>query len=390
MKHIFNLFKKIISIPKKFLIPAILILIIAGFFIFRPQNSSSQRLEFASVKKQDIASTVSSSGSLTGKNVSDLKFQSGGKLAYINVKVGDKVFAGEVVAGLDTQDLAIKLQQAQNTYRDKQATAQKIEDDVKDHSSDESFAQRATRTSAQAARDSAFDAVKEAERAFQDDTIVSPIDGVITESSVIPGQVVGASDVIAKVVDFSKFRFDTDIDEVDIGKVSVGQKAKVSLDAFPNKTFEGVVEEIIPQTKTTSQGATVITVKIDLDNQAISPVNGLSGQASIILAEAKDVFVIPLEALRDDNTVVIPTNQGLRSQKVTPGIKSDTDVEIKEGLKETDRVVLNPPSNLNVGARSQNPLNNVVRFLNGGRGGTGGGSFGGGNRGGFNQTNGGR
>ncbi len=378
MKHFFNLIKKIFTMPKKFLIPLILVLIVGGYFLLRPTPSKASQLQFAAVKKQDIASIVSSSGTLTGKNAVDLKFQSGGKLAYINVKAGDIVEAGEVIAGLDTQDLSIKLQQAQNTLRDKQAIVDKIHDDVKDHSADETFAQRVTRTTAEAAKDSAFDGVKAAQRAFQDAVIVSPISGTIAQSDFIPGQVVGGSDVIAKVVDFSSFRFDTDIDEADISKVSVGQPAEVTLDAFEDKTYNGTVSEIIPQTKTTSNGATVITVKIDLGDLAIAPVNGLSGQASIILAKDKNALTIPLEALRDDNTVVVRENGVLKSQKVETGIKSDTDVEIKSGLVEGERVVLNPPANITtLRTQNQNPLNAVTRFLRipGTGGGGGGGNF---------------
>lgn len=333
---------ELIHLPKGFLIVPVIVLAILGFFIFRSQASAAPKQQFASVKKQDIKSEVSSSGTLTGKNVANLKFKSSGKLSFINVKPGDQVFAGQTVAGLDTQDLAIKLQQAQNTLRDKQAIAEKIEDDVKDHSSDETFAQKATRTTAQAARDSAYDAVKEAQRAFEDATIVSPIWGLVTQAFSTPGQNVGSSDLIAQVVDFSTLKFDTDIDESDIGKISISQKAQVTLDAFPNKLFEGSVSEIIPQTKTTSSGATVVTVKITLADLTISPINGLSGQAEIILDENKNASTIPLEALREDDSVVIPQGQGLRSQKVVTGIKSDTDVEIKEGLKEGDRVLLNP------------------------------------------------
>lgn len=327
------------------MIPLILIIVVGGFFLFKPQGKTPV-LQYASVKKMDIKSTVSSSGTLTGKNVVDLKFRSSGKIAFINVEVGDKVFQGQVIGGLDTQDLAIKLQQAQNTLRDKQAIAQKAEDDVKDHSKDESFAQKVTRTTAQATRDSAFDAVKEAQRAFQEAVIISPIDGTITQAPLLVGQTVSISDLVAQVVDFSRFSFNTDIDEADIGKISMHQKAEVTIDAFADQTFNGTVSEIIPQTKVTSSGATVITVKINLGELSITPINGLSGQSSIILTEVSSALTIPIEALRDDNTVVIPAGKGLQAEKVEPGIKSDTDVEIKSGLKEGDRVVLNPPANI--------------------------------------------
>lgn len=330
--------------PSRKKIIILIVLLIIAFFgfnnFFKPKEPI---LQFATVQKQDIKSIVSSSGSLTGKNVADLKFKSSGKLAYINVKAGDSVYAGEVIAGLDTQELSIELQQAQNTLRDKQALVDKALDDVKDHSSDESFTQRVTRTSAQVARDNAYDAVKAAQRAFQDAVIISPIAGLVTKAPYIPGQIIG-SDAVAQVVDFSQTFFDTDIDEADIGRISLKQKAEVILDAYPDKVFAGLVDEIIPQTKTTSSGATVVTVRINLSNPEITLINGLSGQASIILSEAKAALTVPQEALREDNTVFIQNAQGLRMEKVETGIKSDTDVVIKKGLNENDRVLLNPPA----------------------------------------------
>lgn len=330
--------------PTRVKIVILALLILVGIFAYNNFFKSPKPLQFREVKRQDIKKTVSSSGILTGKSVVNLKFKSLGKLAYINVKAGDQVQWGQVIAGLDTQDLSIKLQQALNTYRDKQAQAEKAEDDVKNHSQDETFAQKVSRTTAQSARDSAYDGVKEAQRAFQDAVIVSPIAGLVTQASPIAGQIVTTSDIIAQVVDFSATFFDTDIDEADIGKVSLGQKAEVNLDAYPDKLLKGSVDQIIPQIKTTAQGATVVTLRIKLEKPDIIPINGLGGQASIILSEAKNVLTIPQEALREDNTVFIQSGNVTRSQEVVPGIKSDTEVEIKEGLKEGDKVLLNPPT----------------------------------------------
>ncbi|MDD5415901.1 MAG: efflux RND transporter periplasmic adaptor subunit [Candidatus Daviesbacteria bacterium] len=327
---------------KIFILGLLIIAAITGFYFFGQKKETP--LQFANVKKQDIKATVSSSGTLTGKNTVNLKFKSSGKLSYSNVKAGDKVYAGQVIAGLDTQDLAIALQQAQNTLRDKQAIAQKAEDDVKDHSSDESFAQKVTRTTAQAARDSAFDAVKAAQRAFQDAVIISPINGIVTQAIEVSGQIVSQSDLIAQVVDTSAIFFDADIDEADYGSIALGMKADLTLDAYPDKTLTGIVDRIIPQTKTTTQGANVVTVRIKLNDQNLSLVNGLTGQVSIITKEEGSVLTISQEALRDDNSVVLKKGNTLSVQKVTPGISSDTDVEIKDGLSEGETVLLNPPA----------------------------------------------
>ena len=345
---------------KKVAILIILILaVMLGFNFFGRKKETP--LQFTEVKKQDIKATVSSSGTLTGKNTVNLKFKSSGKLSYSNISPGDKVYAGQVIAGLDTQDLNIALQQAQNTLRDKQAIAEKAEDDVKDHSKDESFAQKVTRTTAQAARDSAFDGVKAAQRAFQDAVIVSPIEGIVTQAIQVTGQTVTGADLITQVVDTSAIYFDTDVDEADLNKVSLELNAEVILDAYPEQILKGTVDQILPQTKVTSSGATVITVRIKLDDFKLSFVNGLSGQASIISTEVKNALTIPQEALRDDNTVIIQSKDGLKPQKVTPGIRSDTDVEIKEGLIEDEKILLNPPSS-GLPSRNSNPLQGFFRF----------------------------
>lgn len=114
---------------KKIAIAVVLLAVLVSGFIFFNRPKQTQ-MQFVNVKRQDIKSTVSSAGSLTGKNSADLKFKSAGKLAFINVSIGDEVFAGQVIAGLDSGDLSVTLQQARNTLRDKQATVDKVLDDI--------------------------------------------------------------------------------------------------------------------------------------------------------------------------------------------------------------------------------------------------------------------
>lgn len=357
---------------KKVVILTILVIAaILGFNFFgRPKQNP---LQFAQVKRQDIKTIVSSSGNLTGKKSADLKFKSAGKLTFINVKTGDKVFAGQVIAGLDTQDLSITLQQSQNTLRDKQATVDKVLDDI--HlfqygnggfanvgTANETMTQRQLRTTAEVARDNAFDSIKASQRDFQDSVIISPIGGLVTQAIQVPNQTVTGADLIAQVVDISAIYFDTDVDEADISKISTGLPAEITLDAYPDSVFTGTVDQILPQTKTTSQGATIVTIRIKLDNPTITFVNGLTGQAAIVIESAKNTLTIPQEALRDDNTVVVQQGQALRSQKVTSGIRSDTDVEIKDGLQENENVLLSPPSNGLPQRRGGNPLGRIFRF----------------------------
>lgn len=313
------------------------------------------QLQFITVKKQDIKATVSSSGILTGKNSANLHFKGAGKLAYINVKTGDQVFAGQVLAGLDAVDLNIALQQAQNTLRDKQATVDKVLDDI--HlfqygyggfgsvgSANETMTQRQLRTTAEVARDNAYDGVKAGQKALEDTIIISPIYGIVTQAIEVIRQTVTAADLIVQVVDTSEIFFDTDIDEVDIGKLQEGMSAEITLDAYPDQVLKGRVDQILPQTKTTSSGATVVTTRVKLEDPKLTFINGLSGQASVVITEQKGVLTVPQEALREDNTVLVQTPKGIQIKEVVSGIRSDTNVEIKEGLNEGDQVLLNPPA----------------------------------------------
>ncbi|MBI2018755.1 efflux RND transporter periplasmic adaptor subunit [Candidatus Daviesbacteria bacterium] len=351
---------------KRVIIPvAIIILVIFGFNFFAPKKRLP--LQFTQVIRRDIKEIVASSGTLTGKDVVNLKFKSSGRIAYINVKAGDRVFAYQTIAGLDTKLLSIDLQQAQNTLRDKQASAEKVEDDVKDHSKDETYTQRSTRTTAQVARDNAVDAVKEAQQALLDANIYTPIAGIVTQAPITFGQYVSSSDLIAQVADISSIYFETDVLEADISKISLGLKAEITLDAFGEKVFTGVVDQIIPQAKTTSSGATVVPVKVKLDPTKMTFINGLSGQASVIVKTSQNVLTLPREAVRDDNTVFIQKNGSVSPAKVVPGIYSDTEVEIKEGLEDKEKVLLNPPAN-DTGTRNRSPLQGIFRFFGGSRG----------------------
>jgi RND family efflux transporter MFP subunit len=333
---------------RRYLVLVVILLLIIFSFAARA-NNQKPKYQFTEVKRQNIQSSISASGTLNGQNTVNLRFGSSGKLAFLNVKVGDSVKEGDNLAGLDAAQLALNLSQARNTLRDRQATADKIIDDIhlfqygNQGTKGETETQRAARTTAEVARDNAVEAVKSSQKALSDTYIIAPVTGIVTKSDVVPGQIVSPADTIAQIVTDERILFDADIDEADLGKVSLGQRANISLDAYPDQNIVGVVEQILPATKTTTSGATVITVRINIDNAPINFVAGLSGQVDIINGESVNSLTIPQESLRDDDTVVVKTNSGYEERKVQTGLKSDTDIEIKDGLKDGDLVVTNPP-----------------------------------------------
>lgn len=375
VKRLFAHFPKL---KKRYWVVIILILLVGGWFFF---GRSSQKvvIETGTVKRQDIKQTVSASGTLQGKDTANLHFGSSGILKYVKPKEGDNVSKNIALGGLDTQDLSITLQQAQNTLRDKQAILDKVLDDVKDHSSDETLAQKQARTTAEVSKDNAYDNVQDAKRALREATLTSPISGIVTKVGAIAGARIGSSDTIIQVVDKSSIYFDAEIDEADIDKIKLGQDAEVTLNSAGDKIFKGKVDKIIPVTTKTSSGSTIIIIRINLGSPEMTFVPGITGQASITTGEAKNVLSVSQDALVTKDEVYIQENGKVLSQKIETGFIGDTDIQVNSGLKEGELVIVNP-AGVTPGTRNGGGIGAIVGRLFGVQRGGGAGGFRGGTR----------
>lgn len=348
---VFNFLKKHIS-RKRLIISVFILLVVGGIFVYT-QRSRQKPIEYTEVKRADIISTVSASGVLGGKQTANLKFKSPGKLDYINVKAGDKVYAGEVLASLDTTEPSTALQQAQNNLRDKQATLDKTLDDI--HlfqygnggfgnvgTPNETMTQMTTRTTAEVLKDNAYDSVKAAQEALNNAVIFAPFSGLVTKVEVVSGQTVSPTDLVTQVVDTSELYFDGEVDESDISRISMGQKANITLNAYPDKQFPGTISQIKPTTKTATSGATVVIVRIKLENPEIIFIADLNGQVEIEVSKATNILTIPQDALVDEKYVYTTDGKGFKKVEIKTGVSSDSDIEITEGVDESQKIVKNP------------------------------------------------
>lgn len=328
-------------LPKKVWIPLLLIIVGGLGYYFWPKAAEEPILT-VEVKTGEVKSVISTSGTLEGTDSADLRFKVSGRLVNLAVRPGQSVDKGDLIASIDTQELSINLQKAYNNFEAKDATAKRAEDDVKDSEDDETHTEKEERTAAQKARDSAFDDIKAAQRSFQDANIYAPLSGVVTKADPNVGQIVSPSDLIAQIVDQSDYVFEAEVDESDIGRVRLGQSAEVTLNSYPDQVFKATVSEMEPTTKTTSSGATVVVVKLDLGKPEINFVSGLNGQADVITDSVSEALVIPLDALMENNEVWVKDGESYRKVKVEVGLQSDTDAEVKSGLSKGEQVVTNP------------------------------------------------
>ncbi len=187
-------------------------------------------------------------------------------------------------------------------------------------------------------------------------TIYAPISGVVTGLSLQPGSVITAQTTssggasaqkIASILTVATPLVTINITQIDVPKIAVGNKATVTLDAFPDKTFAGTVVSIDTVGTTTSGVTTYPTViKLETDLSGILP--GMSAQANIITATKSDVLVVPTSAIQTTNgssSVQIMKNGRPQTTPVETGISSDTQTEILSGIAEGETVIIGTVQN---------------------------------------------
>jgi len=263
-----------------------------------------------------------------------------GKLAFIGVQNGDAVKRGQVLAALDMGDLDAARNKAFYTYLSADAYAKLIEDQVKGHDGDETFAQKNSRVTAQTTRDAAYDTWLTAKRAVDNARLVAPFAGVITNVTIsATGDTVGVGDGVT-VVEPKSLYFEGEVDEADIGKLPQNPLIKITLDAFSGATFSGTLENIGFASRLSSTGATVYPVKIKLlSDEVIKQLRlGMNGDAQIILGERKDVLAVPVDAVVDGK--VMKKNGETKAISVQTGMMGDEYVEITGGLNEGDKIII--------------------------------------------------
>ncbi|MBT8284375.1 MAG: HlyD family efflux transporter periplasmic adaptor subunit [Flavobacteriaceae bacterium] len=165
-----------------------------------------------------------------------------------------------------------------------------------------------------------------------DFSIVSKINGTVYALYKNPGEIVTTMEPVASVGSSSNFIIEMLVDEVDIVKLSTGQRVVISLDAYPSKVFKAVVSKIYPKKDERSQ-----TFKVEalFDNPPSTLYPGLSGEGNIIIDQKKNALVIPKEYLINDS--LVETDNGMVSVEI--GIQDLERVEIISGIDETTYLI---------------------------------------------------
>ena len=243
-----------------------------------------------------------------------------GTVSALNVQDGDAVSKGDILIELTGDDLTESIQSASESLRSAEISMQNQQDNMSNY------------------------------------TITSPISGTIIEKDAKQGDALTSGSTLCVIYDLSYLEMVINVDELQIGALSVGQKVQLTADAVTDKTYVGTVTRV--SMKGSSSGGTTtypITIRID-NTDGLRP--GMNANAEIVVAEANNALVVPNAAVIRGGYVLVSKKSpsaanavedmdapdGYVYVKVETGVSDDSYTEIKSGLQEDDTVAYDTSS----------------------------------------------
>ena len=270
------------------------------------------------VEQRDIVVNAQAAGAIQPDTTVEVKSKASGEILQLNAETGDVVKRGTPLVRIDPRNARNALAQAQADLDVAQAqlanaTAQKRRADelFKSQSITEQEHEQALLdyANASAAVVRARVAVDNARIQLEDTDVRAPITGTILEKDVERGTVIASATsnvsggtTLLKMANLQLVQVRALVDETDIGKVQPGQSAGITVDAYPNRTFEGKVLKIEPQAQT-EQNVTVFPVLVRIQNEVGLLRPGMNTEVEIHIGSRENVPAVPNAALRTPRDV---------------------------------------------------------------------------------------
>ena len=304
-------------------IACVLVLLAAWWWMHRKADDAGGYRTTA-VERGDVRVAISATGTLSAISTVTVGSQVSGQVTDVLVDFNDKVAKDQVIAKIDPSTYEAQIEQgnaqiasAQAQLRQAQATLHnaQLDYDRKASLGGQQLVAKSDVDQARAALDQAQAQVNSAQAQIRQQTastqttrvnlnrtvIRSPVDGVILTRTIEPGQTVAASlqapELFTIAEDLSKMKIELAVDESDIGQVHAGQAVSFTADAFPNRQFHGVVEQVRLSATTTSNVVTYPVV-VTVDNSDGTLLPGLTVNAEIEVSKRSDVLKVANAALR--------------------------------------------------------------------------------------------
>ncbi|MFW6206349.1 MAG: efflux RND transporter periplasmic adaptor subunit [Gemmatimonadota bacterium] len=307
--------------------------------------------------RRDISSSVLATGIVKPKVGAEVRVGSriSGIVKTLHANVGDLVREGDLIAELDSSELAAKHEEARaalETARADYAYARRdLERQQRLKESDVVSDDHLNLTEklfhiARARQEQAEANLESARLQLGYTKLRAPIHGTVASVSTQEGETVAASlaaPTFVTIIDLNRLEVRAYVDETDIGRVRVGQGATFTVDTYRDIEFEGEVSAIYPQAEIQDNVVNYIAAIDIAESRGETLRPEMTTTVLIELESRKDVLAVPTSALqrgRDGMAVTIPGEKGPTRQLVETGWSSDGHTEIKAGLGEGDTVIL--------------------------------------------------
>jgi membrane fusion protein, macrolide-specific efflux system len=290
---------------KKWIVLGLIVLLGAMGFYFYSANKSGEKQNFVYKEirptYQNIKKWISTTGIVQPQNRVNIMPPISGRVDKILVKEGDKVKAGETLVWLSSTERAALLDAAKTQGKEKQQYWANV---------------------------------------YKATPLVAPISGKVIVRQVEPGQTVNSATIILVLSD--RLVVKAQVDETDIGKVKLGQKTKISLDAYPEIEVAGKVEHISYESRVVSN---VTVYEVDIIPVMVPEVfrSGMNANVDIITESKKKALVVPLSAVeREGDKAFVQVKKGTEKQRkeVELGIINDDKIEVLAGLSIDDILLI--------------------------------------------------
>ena len=346
--------KKIISISCIFMLLALFSL------RFLPQEKVQVRATEVTIR--DITQSVSYSGSIESRTRVRISSKVAGRVSAVFFEELDEVAKGQVLVKLEDDEIKAKrnqlkeaLNQAKINRKNAKKNLHRINELFK-----KGFASKEQLDNAQQAYDVATALVKQNQSSYEvaharleQTSIRAPISGTSVSKNVTVGEIVagplsGGGNVafptaIAEIADLGNLEVHAGIDELDIGKIEVGQEVSISVDAFPDKTFKGTVKEIALMTSGRREMGITYRVKSNMENPEKLLKLGMTANIDFVIRSKKQVPSVPQKSIFtqwDKRFVFAVNDQEIYRKEIMTGIEGEEFVEVTSGLQPGEKIVI--------------------------------------------------
>lgn len=401
---------KRMSWKKKLLLIILIIgLAAAAQWALGDKGDAGTKVTTTSLVKKDIEEVLSLKAPLEGSESVEVVSRLHYEVLELKVAEGDRVSKGQVLAVLDSEALALQMDKARDAYdmsvyqmkeqlqqrqREYEKTLQNLaaaqrqldrvnalqaigaesQESLETAKNNVEDLQRAADTfnvsngrvvaSASEAKQLEINrkSLEQAQKDFEESQITSPIDGTVTRVNIKVGRFADDTDEskpMFVIENLDQLQMKVLVSEYDIAKIKLEQPVTVTADILKGAEVQGIVARVSPtgEPKAVGSSERVIPIQINISQASNKLIAGITAKARITVDSAKDVWVIPIEAIAENEEgqsqiFKVLADQTLQVVPVTVGVENDLEAAIEgEGLQEGDRIVVSPGADLKAGVK---------------------------------------